>query len=546
MNQRIAAIDLGTNSFHLVIVELKNIDQLSSIDEIETKGNFEVLYRQREVVRINVGSGNKENVLTPEGIERAINVLSKFKQKIDEYGAITHAVATSAIREAQNKNEFLEYVKNNLGISIQVVSGFEEARLIYLGVLQGLNIYDKQILLIDIGGGSTELLLGKRGKVLYASSLKLGAVRLAQKFFDGGKDLSSEKKYECKRYIKELLNNNLKPFKKIGFELVIGTSGEIQAIARMIYLKDTEIEKEEYKTFHGVDFTYEQFKKVSDKIFKAKSLEELKLIPTLDDKRADIIVPGTLILKIILNKLKIDRVTVSAYALREGIILDAIEKYYKKELIINSEQYKVYSDKDIRIKSVMNLALAYNVDFTHSNQVKKIALKIFDEFKEIHKLNDYERELLEYAAILHDIGYYISPIKHHKHSYFIIKNSELIGFSEKEIDLIANIARYHRKAKPKTTHKNLINFSNEEFNLIRILSAILRMADGLEKTHSAVINDIKLFNNNGIDNYILVLRYLTHPPEAEYWAAQKRKQVIEEIFNIKLELRLERITLLNG
>lgn len=263
--KRIAAIDLGTNSFHLVIAELKDIDKVTSIEEFESKGNFEILYRQREVVRINVGKKGETNRLPQEGIERAIKVLREFKDKIDQYGAITHAIATSAIREAENRDEFLNYVKNNLGIEIKIVSGYEEARLIYLGVLQGLNVYDKKILLIDIGGGSTELLIGRRGKILYAASFKLGAVRLTQKFFNGGKSFSHKNKSDCEKYINEVIADNLKLIKQIGFDQVVGTSGEIQTIARLLYLKEKE--KGEYKNFHNVDFNINQFNKVAEKNF---------------------------------------------------------------------------------------------------------------------------------------------------------------------------------------------------------------------------------------------------------------------------------------
>lgn len=537
--KRIAAIDLGTNSFHLVIAELKDIDKVTSIEEFESKGNFEILYRQREVVRINVGKKGETNRLPQEGIERAIKVLREFKDKIDQYGAITHAIATSAIREAENRDEFLNYVKENLGIEIKIVSGYEEARLIYLGVLQGLNVYDKKILLIDIGGGSTELLIGRRGKILYAASFKLGAVRLTQKFFNGGKSFSHKNKSDCEKYINEVIADNFKLIKQIGFDQVVGTSGEIQTIARLLYLKEKE--KGEYKNFHNVDFNINQFNKVAEKILQAETIDELTSIPNLDDKRAEIVVAGTLILKVILKKLKIEKMTVSAFALREGIIIDAVEKFYRKELSTLTE-ISIEDERKNRLKSVIELAKSYNVDLNHAQQVSKISLTIFDELRDIHKLDDQARELLHYAAILHDIGYYISPVKHHKHSYFIIKNSELIGFNEKEINMIANIARYHRKALPKEKHKNLKDFDDDEIRKISILAGILRLSDGLEKTHNALINDIKFIPDKNGKSFIMVLRYLTHPPESELWASERRKKVLENLLNIKINLRLEKLS----
>lgn len=538
-NKRIAAIDLGTNSFHLLIVELRDVDSNSYSIENGINRSFNILYRQREIVRINIGKKINPKYLPEEGIKRALKVLAEFKEKIDEFDAEVFAVATSAIREAENRDEFLKLVNDELGIEINVVSGYEEARLIYLGVLQGLNVYNKQILLIDIGGGSTELLIGKRGKVLFVSSLKIGAVRLAQRFFNQSENFSEDQKKECENFIEQIVVPNIKPIKKIGYDQVIGTSGEIQAIARMIF--NEVYDSYNYKPIDNVEFTYKQFEKVSKKIFNAKSLSELKALPALDEKRSEIILPGTLILKVLLEKLNIDQITVSASALREGIIIDALEKIQKKEAINENLLSENEKRKRDRLRSVIEFARSFDVDLKHSEQVKKISVQIFDELQTIHKLTDYHRELLEYAAILHDIGYYISPIKHHKHSYNIIKNSELVGFTSEEIELIANITRYHRKALPDDKHKNFSSLSEENKKVVKILSAILRMSDGLEKTHAALINSIRSIQSKK-DEIVLVLRYLTHPPDTELWAAKKRKKVLENVLNIKIDFQLEKLS----
>lgn len=538
-NKRIAAIDLGTNSFHLLIVELRDINSNSISIENGINRSFNILYKQREIVRINIGKKNNPKFLPEEGIQRALNVLDEFKEKIDEFDAEVFAVATSAIREAENRDEFLKLVNDKLGIEINVVSGYEEARLIYLGVLQGLNVYNKQILLIDIGGGSTELLIGKRGKVLFVSSLKIGAVRLAQRFFNQSENFSEHQKKKCENFIEQIVVPNIKPIKKIGYDQVIGTSGEIQAIARMIF--NEVYDTYNYKPIDNVEFTYKQFEKVSKKIFNAKSLNELKSLPALDEKRSEIILPGTLILKVLLEKLNIDRITVSASALREGIIIDALEKIQKKEATKRHLLSESEKRKNKRLKSVIEFAKSFDVDLKHSEQVKKISLQIFDELQTIHKLTNFHRELLEYAAILHDIGYYISPLKHHKHSYNIIKNSELVGFTSEEIEIIANITRYHRKALPDDKHENFANLSEENKKVVKILSAILRMSDGLEKTHAALINSIKSIQTKK-DEIVLVLRYLTHPPDTELWAAKKRKRVLENVLNIKIDFQLEKLS----
>lgn len=521
----IAAIDLGTNSFHLVVVR---------VSDDHGKSKFEILYRQREVVRIGIGTENTPKKLSHEGINRAKNVLKAFKDIADKYDAQVIAIATSAIREAENKEEFIDLVKNEIGIDIKVVSGYEEARLIYLGVLQGINVFNKQILLIDIGGGSTEFLIGKRGKVLYAASLKLGAVRLTQQFFNNGYEFLEDQKKKCIKFIDNELKSISKQIKNLGFEQVIGTAGTIQAIARMIYNE----KKEDVKFLHDKEFTNKQLEKIINQIVSINNIEEMSNLRGIDKSRADIILAGALILWRIIEILKLKKITVSAYALREGIIIDAFEKRSKEDIIhqyLNGEQ-----KESRRLKSVLELAKNYDVDLVHANQVKRIALSLFDELREIHKLDNYAREILKYAAILHDIGYFISLEKHHKHSYFVIKNSELVGFDYKEIELIANIARYHRKSIPKESHSNLKNLSIKEIDLIKKLSAILRMADGLEKTHSALINSIKVIKSKKKE-FHLILNYLTYPPEMELWAAERRKKVLENILKIKLVLQLEKL-----
>jgi exopolyphosphatase/guanosine-5'-triphosphate,3'-diphosphate pyrophosphatase len=515
---KIAAIDLGTNSFHLVVVKLK------------PGGHFEIIHKQREVVRVAMNRTSVKS-LSPAGIKRALNVLSVFKEIADKHNAKIFAVATSAIREAPNQKQFLTLVKEKLNIEINVVSGFEEARLIYLGVLQGLNIYNKKVLLIDIGGGSTELLIGKKGKIEYAASVKLGAVRLTSKFFGNEKKFSRNKIEACRKHVSAELYPILKQLKRLGYSRIIGTAGTVQAIGHILRAEINN-KQNEYLPLHNFTFTLAEYKKVANQILKAQTKNDLSGIEGIDRSRVDIITAGTIIIDEIIRSLKIKKITISGYAMREGIIIDAIEK-------LGSSAEEKSKLMQLRNNSVLQLGNSYNFDYPHALQVKKIALILFDEIRKIHKLSEEARELLEYAALLHDIGYHISIAKHHKHSYYLIKNSEMLGFNQREIEIIANIARYHRKALPKETHVNLIPLSKDDRITIEKLSSLIRLADGLEKTHAALIKDIKIRPNG--EEYLMTLRYLTTPPETELWAAEKRKNVLEDVFNIKLKIELEKI-----
>lgn len=534
----IAAIDLGTNSFHLVIVKLRQDEFSRQKYEIESKSQFEILYRQREVVRLNRFLSTSSNLLENENVQYALRILEDFKRKADDFDAEVFAVATSAIREADFREEFVLMVKEKLGFNVKVVSGFEEAKLIYLGVLQGLDVFNKQILLIDIGGGSTEFLIGRRGKILYTASLKLGAVRLTQEFFHFKDSFDELSKKECDEFIQKQLDSIIKPIKKVGFDEVIGTAGTLSSIARTIH----QIANEN-KTIHGKIINQNEVNNLTSKIISSNNIEELRKIKNIDESRLDIILAGSMIIKRIFDKLNLYEMTLSTYALREGIIIDAIEKIFLK----NSLTYSFSLDEKLisnnRIKSVIELAQFYDSDLDHSFHVRKLSLLIFDELKSIHKLDNYARDLLDYASILHDIGYNISPQNHHKHSYNLIIHSNLVGFTEKELKLIANIARYHRKALPKKQNKHLAEFNDYEFNLVQTLSAILRLADGLEKTHSALIKDIKVFPTSSKKNFKLLLRYLTNPPEMELWTANKRKSALEKALKVKFELNLEKISI---
>ncbi len=532
----IAAIDLGSNSFHLVIVRLKSIESSMQKFEVESRSQFEILYKQREVVRLNDLSFYDSNLINNRSISRALEVLKVFKEKADEFNAEIFAVATSVIREAPFSEKFISIVKGKLGFEIQVAAGFEEARLIYLGVLQGLDVFNKQILLIDIGGGSTEFLIGRRGKVIYTASLKLGAVRLTRDFF-GFKDYYDDlSKKKCEEFIREKLETVIKPIKKIGYDEVIGTAGTLTSLGSMIHetLNDS-------LPIHGKTINSTQLKTLVLKILSCKSFYELKSIPYIDESRLDIIMAGAMITKEVFDGLKIYDMTLSTYAFREGIIIDALEKVYLKDSFAYSSTLPENLYFNQKIKSALNLAKFYDTDIYHILHVRKISLLLFDELKSLHKLDENSRELLEFASILHDIGYNISPQKHHKHSYHLIINSALVGFSNEELKIIATIARYHRKSLPQKTHKVLIDFSNDEFKKIEILSAILRLADALEKTHSALINDLKIIPMNSKRKFKLVLRYLTNTPKMEFWTAQKRKSALEKALKVKFELNLEKI-----
>jgi exopolyphosphatase / guanosine-5'-triphosphate,3'-diphosphate pyrophosphatase len=430
--KNLAAIDLGTNSFHLIIVK------------VHSDGSFESLGKEKESVRLGLGSGSSD-VITPDAIDRGLKCLKRFKALAEIQNAEIRAVATSALREAKNRNVFLERAKNELGLNIEVVSGFEEARLIYFGILQGLPVFDKKILMIDIGGGSTEILVGKEGNIEFAQSLKMGAIRLTDKFFNG--DPNEDKDIEqSKLFVEGMISPYKREIEKLNPEIIIGSSGTIQAIGSMV-LSDRGEVFEEQRSLNNFSFSFEELKKVRNTLNQANTLKKRTKIPGLDVKRADIIVAGSIILEQIFKTFSIKNLNISEYALREGIIYDKINKSNENKPLTSANFV------NIRMKAVNALFNTFPFEAEHVKKVTELSLKIFDDLKILHQCTSKEREYLEAASLLHEIGMGISHSSHHKHSYYIIRNSELmVGFNFEEIEIIALTSRYHRKNTPKTKH----------------------------------------------------------------------------------------------
>lgn len=508
--RNLAAIDLGTNSFHIIVVRVKS------------DGTFESLTKEKESVRLGSGSGG-DDFITPEAMDRGIKCLKRFKGLADMHNAQIRAIATSALREAKNRQLFLERAEKEVGLHIEVISGFEEARLIYFGVLQGLPVFDKKIFLIDIGGGSTELLVGYKGQVDYAQSFKIGAIRLTDKFFFGDPDRDSEKK-QCKLYVEGMIAPIRREIEKHSPEIVIGSSGTIQTIASMVIADRGE---EPQRTLNNFSFTADEFGRVSKILDDADTLKKRTKLPGLDAKRADIIVAGSIILEEIFKNFSLKQLTVSDYALREGIIYDSIRKFEGQN---KTEPYPL---DNIRMKAVNSLFNAFPYEKDHVEKVTQLSMKIFDDLRAFHKCTKEEREYLQAACMLHEVGFGISRSSHHKHSYYIIRNSEfMVGFNFEEIEIIAQIARYHRKSPPKPKHLEFASLGNYAQNTVRKLAGILRIADGLDRSHQNIAEEISCEVQDRTVLFKIRCRKDVDP-HIDIWSAQQKKEMFEDAFNAK-------------
>jgi exopolyphosphatase/guanosine-5'-triphosphate,3'-diphosphate pyrophosphatase len=315
----------------------------------------------------------------------------------------------------------------------------------------------------------------------------------------------------------------VKEIKKIGFDTCVGSSGTIQAAGLMIKSSREDV-AENFKILNNFEFSSEELSFLKKDILDKPTSEKRKKIKGLEEKRAEIISAGILILSTIFKQLDIKSMIISEYALREGIIFNALTEYFDNQP--GPEKHNV------RVNSIRHLAEISNFDREHCSQVAKLSLILFDELKPLHNLTNSNREYLEAAALLHDIGYHISYERHHKHSFYIIRNSGLLGFNDMEILVIANIARYHRKSHPKTAHTEFNALPDKQKEIVKILAGILRVADSLDRSHSKFVENISIITNDS--EIIFELEINSDNIDIELWSLERRKALFEEVFGKKL------------
>ena len=499
---QLAAIDIGTNSVHMIVVRVR--PDLS----------FEVVDREKDMVRLGAG-GLEGGRLTQTAMANALQTLATFRRLAESRGVDEIiATATSAVRESKNGGDFIADVQRTTGIRVRVISGTEEARLIHLAAVYASGIGARVGVVIDIGGGSVEVTQGTAARMQFGKSFKLGVIRLADKYVRTD-PLSRRDERRMVKAIRRDAHESLRRIRKTGFERVIGTSGTILTLGE---LSRSQRAKDGVRNLR---VTTKAIHRLRRHLMATTLVERLKM-PGLDPKRADLAVAGAVLLDTLLEELGAEEFTLCDYALREGLILDYIRR--NRAHIQQVERYP-----DVRRRSVVELAERCNYLADHSRQVARLALQLFDQTASHHKLGADEREWLEYAALLHDIGIHISYEKHHKHSYYLVKNGGLRGFEPREIEIVALIARYHRQAPPRKSHVGFSTLLGGERDTVRMLGAILRLAEGLERSHSQVIARlrVKTANKRGKPWHIDVRT--TGDAELELWAADRHAAVLSEL-----------------
>ena len=507
---RIAAIDIGTNSVHMIVVRVR--PDLS----------FEIVDREKEMVRLGAG-GLDGRALTETAMQHGLLALSRFRRLADAHRVDeVVAAATSAVREAENGRDFLGAIHQRTGIRARVISGTEEARLIHKAAVYGVDVGADAALVVDIGGGSVELTVGSAAGATLSQSLKIGVIRLAERF-RASDPLSKRDEREMTRYVTEAIAEPVAQIRKLGFDRVIGTSGTILSLGTLAS-DDTRTGDDDVRNLR---VPAKQFRRVRKEL-TALNLNERLRVPGLDPRRADLVVAGAVLFDTILRALDTPEVTLCDLSLREGLALDYIHRNRRK--VAKVEQYP-----DVRRRSVVELAERCNYAADHASQVSRVALSLFDQTANVHGLDRREREWLDYAALLHDIGVHISFPRHHKHSYYLVKNGDLRGFEPEEVEIIALTTRYHRRATPKKGHPGYSDLSSAQRRTVRTLAALLRLAEGLDRSHSQSVGNVIV---SPVDDAYFIRLGAHGDTELEMWAAQRQVAPLEQVLGCPVRFEL--------
>jgi exopolyphosphatase/guanosine-5'-triphosphate,3'-diphosphate pyrophosphatase len=506
---RIAALDLGSNSFHLLVAD------------VHPDGTFTPVAREKDMLRLGDDVA-REGSIPPSTAERAVAAVRRLERLASGLGAreVT-AKATSAIRTASNGSELVDRIEAETGIEVEVISGLEEARLIFAAVRASVVIDPRPALCIDIGGGSVELMIGDAAGMRWATSVPLGVGRLTAELVENDPPSKGDR-----RRLEARVREVLEPF---GPEvaarrprMAVGTSGTLNDLALM----GAAIELGEVPaSANGLRVKRGAFLELHDRLMAAKASERRRFPGLEEPRRAELLPAGSTILVVVLDLFGLDELTVSDWALREGIVLDAVQSHDPND----------WSDdpRALRRAAVIGLARRCNSDEEHTVHVTRLALRLFDDLKPMHGLEERDREMLEFASQLHDIGQHVSRKGHHRHAAYLVEHGQLRGFEPSEIAFLAALVRHHRRGEPKTSEPRYAALDEADRTRLRKLVALLRIADGLDRGRRRVVEELSA--TAGTD--LVVLRIVaTGDPELELWGARRRRELFEKVFGRELEL----------
>jgi exopolyphosphatase / guanosine-5'-triphosphate,3'-diphosphate pyrophosphatase len=508
---RLAAIDVGSNSVHMVIADVRR------------DGHFEVIDRVKEMVRLgrNMFTSGR---LAREPMELAVRALKNFAHlaKIRGVDRI-RAVATSAVREAENRDAFIARIRRETGLRVEIISGADEARFIFNAVRHALGLEGGPHLLIDIGGGSVELVLVRDGEALWMESLPLGVARLTERFLASDPPTQAEVR-RLEDHLRRKLDALMRKTRRAKVVRAIGTSGTINALVAMVRVaRDGEQDR-----LHGLTIPASEITRLCNRLLKLTSTDRAEL-PGADPKRSDLMPAAAILVNFLLEHAGAPALIACTWALREGILLSMVNAPARK-----------HGSVEARRRSVAALARRFGALNGHGPQVARLALKIFDAAAPILKVGPHARELLEHAALLHDIGRAIDHDRHNRHTYYLVKNAELLGFDPLEIEIIAQGARGHRKPASRLDSPEFRTLSPAKRHLVRSIAAILRLADALDRSHFSVVKDIRI--RRLPDRFAITVDAVAGHADLELWTCERRSDLLSKLLNRQVTVKRAQAT----
>ncbi|MGH7573688.1 MAG: HD domain-containing protein [Longimicrobiales bacterium] len=496
---RVGAIDIGSNAIRFLAAEFQQPSQYVALEQVRTpvRLGHDVFLTGR---------------LAPSAVDAAVGALASYRDRMDTLEIEHHrAVATSAVRDSGNRAEFLERAREDAGITIEVITGAEEARLVHQAVRSRMNFGRKRWVLVDLGGGSVEVSLVEEDTILWSVSHGMGSVRLLEELTVAG-DEPGRFRRRLEEYTATLRIPKTKRSRLAGF---IATGGNIEALAKL-----ARAEPDEQGVAHLPLARLRELIETLSRLSYRQRVDDLGL----RDDRADVILPAAMVYERLCSLAGLPTIQVPNVGVKDGVVLDLVDDVI---------HHGPHGERQDRVAYAGSLALGrrYRIDLAHGRHVAALAASIFDQLTDVHELDRADRRVLLTAALLHDIGVFIAYKRHHKHSLYIIAQSELPGFTPNEILMVANVARYHRKGEPAQHHEPFMQLTAAERQRVTRLAALLRLADALDREHRQAVTAVALTRENG--EIRLALRS-SGDLLLERWAVQRKVGLFEKTFGLKI------------
>jgi exopolyphosphatase / guanosine-5'-triphosphate,3'-diphosphate pyrophosphatase len=520
---RFAAIDVGSNALRLRIVEAaapsKAATDAAQLPLLASDPESATGWREVVSLRASVRLGSEvflSGRLAPQSIGQACDALREFRgvmdsAKVDAY----RATATSAVREAKNGATLVERARREARIDIDVIEGVEEARLIQLAVTRRLNLGDKTLLLVDVGGGSTELTVLDKGEIAFSMSLPLGTVRLLETYLKGAKTVDREREKLLEETIDRAIATARPKVTAASISALVGTGGNVETLCDLCTMKGG------HAGFpRAIDAA--QMRALMKKLC-AMTPSERREAYNLRPDRADTIIPASAIFLRLAHLFKQPAVVAPGVGLTAGILEELVDKFF--------HVWDVEGEEEGVLASCLRVGQKYHMDENHAKTVTRFATQLFDDLRSVHAFNERDRLLLRAAAMLHDIGDYVHYNGHHKHSYYLIQHADIMGLSPDERAIVANIARYHRKSPPDPSHPNFRELDKESRGKVRGLAAILRVADALDREHRGKIEHVRAAADRANGRVMLFIRG-DADRELEEWTVQAKAGLLRDVYDL--------------